>query len=225
MRFTEEARIRIWTHLWVAWAEAAIEREVEARIARNYGRAAEDSRDQSAALGWETRAALQSIAAAAISLDDLGHEIWPMLPEPRPEARPRAARILEILNRGFCLGPLVGSGDLNRRLRPLFDSRKTALHYQGDWSDPVPHPSGTTAGQEDARYSLEQAEAAVDTLLLVLTTCVENSREITREWAKNMKGSVENLVQIRGVGPSTGLVGWYRREELSEEEADEEAEE
>jgi hypothetical protein len=195
-------------HLWITWAQIALEREVESGVAREYGR--KGDRERSEALGWETRASLQAITAAAISIDNLAHEISPLLPEPVRPPGTRAGEIREVLNKGFRFGRLNGNGALNALLQDLFDSRNTGLHYLAEWREPVPHPSGTVTDPENVRYSFERAREAIDELLFILGTCIDKPRAETQEWATNMSPAVEDLFTIRGRGPSLGLLTWNR---------------
>ena len=93
----------------------------------------------------------------------------------------------------------TGKRDLEwvSRFQRLFDLRDAALHAKVKSLPAVPHPSGVSnAGQVNADYSAEEAVKAVDLMLDVLNTCVQNpkpSDDGAKAWAVDYGRAVETL--------------------------------
>ena len=83
------------------------------------------------------------------------------------------------------------------RFQRLFDLRDAAVHAKVKSLPAVPHPSGVSnAGQVNADYSAEEAVKAVDLMLDVLNTCVQNpkpSDDGAKAWAVDYGRAVETL--------------------------------
>jgi hypothetical protein len=185
---TESIQILISYALWGQWGEIAVEREGMARAARAELVAQHrHGQEPAPAMLTELLASMVAISAAAHALDALyGQLVTPdiKMAGPRDDKR-REAHIRECLKRRFD----TGKRDLEwvSGFQRLFDLRDAAVHAEEKPLPAVPHPSGVSnAGQVNADYSAEEAVKAVDLMLDVLNTCVQNPKPSDAEakaWA------------------------------------------
>ncbi len=197
------AAISIRSHLWINWAEIAIENEAVARHARHelY------PKDPSEGLRAEMHAGMIAVSASAHALDALYGELQEMIPLPESWRRKepktcrgpaRHARIVETLKLGFALGK--AAVEWPPRFEWLFDLRDSAVHFEGGFRPPVPHPVGVHTADTNVSYALESAQSTVDLLLEVLSTCAASPRDQLPsivKWASDMTPTVEHLTSMR----------------------------
>jgi hypothetical protein len=184
--------VLVRNHLWIWWAEIAIEQEDLARHTRARAVEITPSGDGFADLLWrETRAAMIAIAACSHSLDALFGAVRELVPEIRTPRR--RSTILETLKAGFEIRGSAAGGRWAGEFNWLFDLRDAALHFEESQAPTVPHPTGTNTGPENVLYSLEPAERAVSLLIEVLDTCTANPRPALVEWATAMRPTAESL--------------------------------
>ena len=173
---TDDIRILISYALWGQWGEIAVEREGTARAARAELVAQHrHGEDPAPAMLTELLASMVAISAVAHALDALYGQLVTAeirVAGPRDD-KGREAHIRECLKRRFDTGKR-DRGWVSRFQR-LFDLRDAAVHAEVKSLPAVPHPSGVSnAGQVNADYSAEEAVEAVDLMLDVLNTCVQN---------------------------------------------------
>jgi len=189
------ATVLVRSHLWIWWAEIAIDQLRQARAFRAQAIEVRASGDESSRfaelIGQETKAAMVAIAAAAHALDALFGAVRELVPEAKTNRR--WSTILETLKRTSVIKGSAGGGRWAREFEWLFDLRDSALHFQESQAETVPHPTGTNTGPENVLYSLEPAERAVALLLEVLETCTADPRPPLDEWAKTMRPTVDSL--------------------------------
>jgi hypothetical protein len=200
---TDDIQISISYALWGQWGEIAVEREGTARAARaDLVAQHRHGQEPAPAMLTELLASMVAISAAAHALDALyGQLVTPDIKAAGPgDDKGREAHIRECLKRRFD----TGKRDLEwvSRFRRLFDLRDAAVHAEVKSLPAVPHPSGVShAGQVNADYSAEEAVKAVDLMLDVLNTCVQNpkpSDDVAKKWAVDYGRSVETLTtQLR----------------------------
>jgi hypothetical protein len=185
--------------LWLQWGEIAVEREGSARAARAELVAQHHhGQTYSPALYDEFLAAIVAISAAAHALDALyGQLITTAIKSAGPKTGAgREAHIRECLKRRFH----TGKRDQHwvAEFGWLFSLRDAAVHAEERPLPGVPHPSGVcNSGQMNADYSADTAMRAVDLLVDVLTTCVDNPKPQDKEaeiWATRYNPATQNLV-------------------------------
>src|SRR5262245_18723681 len=136
------------TELWYVWAEIAIDAESDASVART--RALQRRQDGSVLeiqMEHEVKAVLIATSAASHALDaffaTVG-ELGQVSPTTRQAWKAnrvsRRQQILQMLAATFEIGPLRQSWD--RRLKLLFETRNSAVHYQAQSGPLVAHPIG-----------------------------------------------------------------------------------
>ena len=113
----------------------------------------------------------------------------------------REAKIRECLKRRFHTGKR-DQEEWVSRFKRLFALRDAAVHAKVELLPAVPHPSGVSnAGQVNVDYSAEEAVEAVDLMLDVLNTCVQNPKPSdagAKKWAVDYGRGVETLTtQLR----------------------------
>jgi hypothetical protein len=175
---TDDIQILISYALWSQWGQIAVEREGTARTARAELVAQHRHGQESAsAMLTELLASMVAISAAAHALDAFyGQLVTPAIKKDGPkDDKGREAHIRECLKRRFDTGKR--DREWVSRFQRLFDLRDAAVHAEVKSLPAVPHPSGAgNAGQVNADYSAEEAVKAVDLMLDVLNTCVQNPK-------------------------------------------------
>lgn len=181
----------ITTHLWFTWLQVAIERAKAARRVREDMMHLLDEGKQIAdLLSSEFEASVVAIAACAHALDALyGSEVIPE--SVRGHGQKRPAKIREALKRVFNTGPV--NGLWVGGFACLFNLRDAAVHAREKPAPPESHPVVGHTSKENASYTVESAEQAVEFALSVFRWCIDNPRTDAAAWAANMRRSVEQL--------------------------------
>jgi hypothetical protein len=202
---TDGIQILISYALWDQWGEIAVEREGAARAARAELVAQHrHGQEPAPAMLTELRASMVAISAAAHALDALyGQLVTPAIKEAGPgDDKRRETHIRECLKRRFDTGKR-DQEEWVSRFKRLFALRDAAVHAKVELLPAVPHPSGVSnAGQVNKDYSAEEAAEAVDLMLDVLSTCVQNPKRSDAEakkWAVDYGPVVETLTTKRRV--------------------------
>ena len=163
------------THLWLVWAEIAIDHERAARAAREQAVALrpQGSPEFSEALSRELRASMVAVSAAAHALDAFYGAVkrYVQLPATTVEAwernrTARRSRILETLKLGFAVGRAAQRW--HAEFRWLFGLRDGVVHAEERWQSLRPHPVGGKMTPEHVMYAHEASVRAVDLVLDVL---------------------------------------------------------
>jgi hypothetical protein len=154
-------------NFWLKWAEIAITHEGEAWSARR--RAEQADRADGKAFDDEFTAALVAVTSAAFALEALGNHTAEFLGVAIPDSvreewkkrkMPAAVRILALLTTAFDFGDHDESWRAN--VRTLFDLRNKVVHFNPEWLDVVPHPTGkSNVAPELAIYTAEEATRSV----------------------------------------------------------------
>ena len=170
-------------HAWITWAEIAIDHEAEARRVR-FLKPAE-----------EFRPGLVAITAAAFALDAFYGVAEQLVPDPGTES-PRGAVVAERLKQGVAGGPKAYTWPL--RIKALFKTRREAVHFGEAAAPPVMHDAlNSHVSPEVFSWRLEAAQDAVDLVLEVFETWVENPSKLTKDWAAAYGHAVAGLVRRR----------------------------
>jgi hypothetical protein len=189
-------RILMQPHLWLWWAEIAIDQERLAREARKEALGLTSSGEGfGLVLHRETHASLIAISASAHALDALYGVVADITTPVR--ASTRWASLLETFKATFdVLGP-AGGGAWAREFEWLFDLRDAAVHHDEENRDSVPHPTGTNTSWASVAYSLEAAERAVALLFEVLETGLGSPRPPLAAWASDHQHVLDGLRERR----------------------------
>jgi len=191
----------IRTRPMIRWAEVAIEHERLAREAREQ-LVSDHAAGRTLDLASELRAAMVALAASAHSLDALYAELAELV-GPETVAKwderrrgGRGAQVAAVLE----LSVDVDVAELRPRLKRHFERRDTAVHPRRKSSKPESHPGlpAVAVAREYHDYSVETANESVDLLLDVLMACVESPKPAVEQWAKDARGSIERLQELRG---------------------------
>jgi hypothetical protein len=188
--------IRIRPHLWIWWANIAVDEE----------RAASEARHEALRLGIqgegfgdvlhrETTASMIGVSASAHALDGLYGVVASIIP--KRDTGTRWSTILETFKRAFVVRGRAGGGAWAREFEWLFKLRDSALHHDEEDREPVPHPTGTSVSWATAEYSVESVSRAVDLLFDVLQTAAANPRPALEPWAADYRNSVEAILVRR----------------------------
>jgi hypothetical protein len=193
------------THLWLWWAEIAIDQRNLARsgrkkVLKNFASGNQD-------ISLESRPAMIAVAAASHAIDAFYGEAKEFIPLPasitetwRRNRTGRPERIRETLKRGF----RVGRHD--RRWKKdfdwLFDLRDAALHHSSENAPPVPHPAlPTNISPENADYCVEAADRAAGVMLDIFERCIDAAKPglpQLSEWAGRLQPTVLSLRERAG---------------------------
>ncbi len=187
-------------HLWLWWAEIAIDQERLAREARAEALRITPTGDGfGEALIRETRASLIAVSASAYALDAL-YGVMADIIAP-VETGTRWSTLLETFKVAFYVHGRPGGGGWAGEFEWLFDLRDSAVHHDEENRESVPHLTGTNTSWANVAYSLESAERAVNLMLDVLDTAVLAPRPPVAEWACNHQHALEALRERRREPP------------------------
>lgn len=196
--------VLIRNHLWIWWAEIAVDHEKAAGRARQ--RAVEIT-PQGKGFGEpfmeETKSSMIAVSASAHALDAL-YGVFREIVGP-VSTEQRWSTILETIKHAAYVSGSAGGGRWATEFEWLFDLRDAAVHFEEKTQPAVPHPTGTHTGAENVAYSLESATPAVDLLFEVLKTCMTKPRPALVEWTNGMHAVIEGLEQRRQPSRSGGL--------------------
>lgn len=204
---SESVSVVVTTHLWLRWADIAIQREHEARSARSKANAtkAGGGSDFVVAIDNELDASMQAIVSAAFAIDAFYSAVKPHITIPpvtgqawEKNGTARHARIIETLKAGF---QTHGTGSQKwTKLKSLFKLRDGVVHYPESANNQLQHPLGIPLSPLHVAYRLEEAELSLDLMLEIFELCISNPRLQNRalqEYVKNIGNSVQQRVQIR----------------------------
>lgn len=201
--------ILVTVHMWITWAELAIEHEQEALVARQAMLDLHASGQNFATeMGRETGESLLAICSAAFAMDALVGVWARLVMDPQtvskwesPGARtPMASQTGQVLHRS-CKDTGTAK-KLTDRWRAVIGQRGGAVHFSETPGPTVPHPSGiTNAAEVHSTYSRETATAAVDLLIETLNEIESASKSKLRNWINDMTPSLAALRTKRGNRP------------------------
>lgn len=176
--------ITIKSHLYIWWADIAIERKSAAFQARDHA-------DPSQSLGLETRCGMSAVCAAAFSVEaliiELGqivlpkalHDAWYVTSRRPPKVE---SRLRETLKRAVTL-PARDVEQLVSDFQSVIEARGRAVHFYGEFAAPVAHPTGTNTSAEDVLFSANAAENAVAVMCNVLRAVRDHPKPEARKFA------------------------------------------
>ena len=176
--------VAITTHMWLWWAQIAIDQERLALQARDDALRETTSGPRFGEFfSAETFASMIAVAASSHSLDALYGRVKVDLAGGAVRTDNRWSTILETVRQAAKVTGTAEGGQWAAEFEWLYDLRDSAVHYEEKMSPSVPHPTGTSSGAENARYCAEAATRAVNLALEVLETCLTSPRPPLEPWA------------------------------------------
>ena len=192
--------IVVTVHMWITWAELAVEHEQEALTARQAMLDLHAKGGNFAAeLGRETGESLLAICSSAFAMDALVG-VWARLVDPQRAAKWESSsrrinmvgRTEQVLRRS-CKDAKTAM-DLTNRWRVVFRQRGGAVHFSETPGPTVPHPAGIgNVAEVHLTYSKETATAAVGLLIETLSEVESASKPQLANWAGDMAHVLDSL--------------------------------
>ncbi len=193
--------IVITVHMWITWAELAVEHEREALTARQAMLDLQAKGGNFAVeLGRETGESLLAICSAAFAMVALVG-VWARLvmdPQTVAKWESPAERInmvgrTEQVLRRSCKDAETAI-DLTNRWSVVFGQRGGAVHFSETPGPAVPHPAGIgNVAEVHLTYSQETATVAVDLLIETLSEVESASKPQLADWVGGMAHVLDSL--------------------------------
>jgi len=177
--------ILITTHLWILWAHIAMRAEIRAREAREL--ATNPDHDAATGLASEAEEALVVITAVGNLFYNLDEAWSRRLPGVETRNLPLAATT----------NPPKNAQEWLTSIGTLVRTRGNAVHFIESPKPVQPHPTGTHTSPENATFTVENASAAVDLMLDVLTRAIESPSVELEGWASSFGLTLEDLRKRR----------------------------
>jgi hypothetical protein len=201
--------IEIAVHMWITWAELAIEHNRESLIARkSMMREYAKGGNYAVALGRETGEAVLAICSASFAMDALINVWARLVMEPAVVAKwespgakgPKiASRALEVFKR--LVKDAAVASDLAQRWEVVFAQRNDVVHFAEEPGSPVPHPAGIgNTAEVNTVYCQENAAVAVDLLIATLAAITSAAKPKLRKWVADFSPTLEQLLDKRKAG-------------------------
>jgi hypothetical protein len=189
-------------NFWNNWARIAIEHEREAATCR--AKAVEEwGTGKSSGVMAEMHASMVAIVAVALAIDSLHADVAPLIGR-AADRRNRGGRhwgwMLETFREAF-----PDATRWQRDLEWLFSLRDQAVHFRGQFEDPVPHPElPTNVSPQVVAFSTESASRAVSVLLTILDTVLAGPATAppVEAWGRERLHVLAELRDIRDREPS-----------------------
>jgi hypothetical protein len=193
--------IVVTVHMWITWAELAVEHEQEALSARQAMLDLHAKGGNFAVeLGRETGESLLAICSAAFAMDALV-AVWARLVmdaqtvakwESPGGSINMGNRTVQVLRRS-CKDAKTAI-DLSNRWRVVFGQRGGAVHFSETSGPTVPHPAGIgNVAEVHLTYRQETATAAVDLLIETLSEVESASKPQLTNWVGGMAHVLASL--------------------------------
>ena len=185
---------------WYIWARIAVAEADKSVAARGRFGASADSANDSRALDDEVNSGVVAVCAAAFSLEALTLLLTPMVMpgttvQTWKTGNPTklVSRMRETLKRSIAL-PNKHIEMLITAIEPVVNARGLAVHYIGDFEQPVPHPVAGQSHHHMITYGAENASKAVRALRAIYAEFIEHPKPAVRVWADQEKASLRLLV-------------------------------
>lgn len=193
--------ILVTVHMWITWADLAIEHAHAAIGARqNMLDLHSKGENFSAEMGRETADSLLAICSSAFSMDALVASWTRLVMDPSTVTKWESPmskigivnQTGQVLRR--CCKDVTTAETLTDRWRSVFAARGGAVHFLETSGPTVPHPSGiTNAAEIHTTYSQESAVTAVNLLIDTLTEVESASKPKMKNWLRDMAGTLDAL--------------------------------
>jgi hypothetical protein len=209
-----ELAIRITVHMWITWADLAIEHQQRATADRAsflVARASGDTRSDW--LGRETGDSVLSICSTAFAMETLliawtrlvmdqeTASLW----ESREGRKPGTTkRLQEVIKR--CTGSAKMAASLRARWEIVFERRGGAVHYSETETEPAFHPDAAIGkvAPIHIEYSSENAAEAVSLLMETIGAVKSANLPPLRTWLSSMSSTLNSLELKRDGRVATG---------------------
>jgi hypothetical protein len=182
---------------WYIWARVAVteaDRSVSARA--KFG-TTNNSADDSRALDDELNSGLIAVCASAFSLETLTLMLAPMV---MPNATVQAwstgtptrvvSRLRETLRHSLVV-PGSQIDALMTAAEPVIQSRGAAVHYIGNFEDPVPHPVAGHSHQDMIRYGADKSGDAVKAMRAIYRALLEHPKPAVKGWVEQEQATLK----------------------------------
>jgi len=198
--------ISVTVHMWITWAELAIEHEQKALTVRQTMLDLHAKGENFAVeLGRETGESLLAICSAAFAMDALVGVWARLVMDPQTVSKWESPTVsinmgnrAEQVLRRSCKDAKTAI-DLTDRWRVVFGLRGGAVHFSETSGPTVLHPSGiTNAAEVHSTYGQETATAAVDLLIETLNEVESASKPKMANWVNDFAPALVALRIKRG---------------------------
>ena len=79
---------------------------------------------------------------------------------------------------------------------PVIKARGAAVHYTGDFQQPVPHPVAVQSHQDTITYGAEKAEEAVRAMRTIYKALFEHPKAPVRLWLQQEEATLKQLANL-----------------------------
>lgn len=186
--------IKIRHEFWLHWGKIAVKESNKAADARSrFGKGS--------AYDDELDAGLLAVCAAGFSVETLARLLAPMAvgaPIRQAWMKNRSnyeARLRETLKLSLTLDPRNVDG-LVARFNPVIRKRGDAIHYEGDFGDPVPHPVAGQGSQAAVDYGAESAHDAVDAMRAIYQALVQRPKTPVKAFVNQQYAGLSDLAGL-----------------------------
>ena len=80
-------------------------------------------------------------------------------------------------------------------VEPVIRSRGAAVHYIGDFEDPVPHPVARQSHQDMIRYGADKAGEAVEAMRAIYRALLEHPKLAVKSWVEQEQTTLKQLAK------------------------------
>jgi hypothetical protein len=86
---------------------------------------------------------------------------------------------------------------LIKAVEPLIKARgAVAVHYMGDFEQPVPHPIAIQSHQDMITYGAEKADEAVHAMCAIYKSLLEHPKAAVRLWTQQEEATLRRLANL-----------------------------
>jgi hypothetical protein len=191
--------IKIRMEFWYVWARIAIVEANNSASARSRFGASADSANDSRSLDEELNSGVVAVCAVAFSLEALVLLLTPMVMEATTVQAWKTgnptkfvSRLRETLKRSIAL-PGKHIEMLIKAVDPVIKARGVAVHYMGDFEQPVPHPVAIQSHQDMITYGAEKAGEAARAMCDIYKALLGHPKAAVRLWVQQEEATLRRL--------------------------------
>lgn len=194
--------IKIRMEFWYIWARIGIAEANNSTSARSRFGTSADSADDSRSLDEELDSGVVAVCAVAFSLEALTLLLTPMVMEGTTiqtwstgSPTKFVGRLRETLKRSIAL-PGKHTEMLIEAVEPVIKARGAAVHYSGDFDQPVPHPVAVQSHQDMITYGAEKAAEAVHAMCNIYRALLEYPKASIWPWVQQEEVTLRQLANL-----------------------------
>lgn len=198
----EEASIKIRMEFWYVWARISLAEAKNSASARAKFGSTEDSANDSRSLDEELDAGVVAVCAATFSLEALTLLLAPLVMEnavvhawETGSPTKFAGRLRETLKGSIAL-PTKNIEMLIEAVEPLITARGTAVHYSGNFEQPVPHPVAMQSHRHMITYGAGKADEAVHAMCAIYRSLLEHPKPAVQPWVQQEEATLSRLANL-----------------------------